>query len=100
MGLDRSILAKQVSRTSKFIPTIVTHADTRNLCTSSHPRIPHQMAESGIIIAYLDGLGSRATPQVVGSLRADLKRFATGGDFKRAQRTLCRYRGDVEVEDG
>ena len=58
------------------------------------------MAESGIIIAYLDGLGSRATPQVVGSLRADLKSFATGGDFKRAQRTLCRYRGDVEVEDG
>ena len=92
MGLDRSILAKQVSRTSKFIPTIVTHADTRNLCTSSHPRIPHQMAESGIIMAYLDGLGPWGTPQATGSVRTDLETFAAG-DFRTSLNTLTRCRG-------
>ena len=53
------------------------------------------MPESSIIMAYLDGLGPRAAPQAIGSLRTDLKAFATG-DFKTAQRILCRYSGDVD----
>ena len=50
------------------------------------------MAESGLIMAYLDGLGPQAAPQAIGNLRADLKALATG-DFKAAQRTLCRCGG-------
>ena len=53
------------------------------------------MAESSIIMAYLDGLGPRETPQVVGNLRADLEAFASG-DFKIAQRTLCRCGGNLQ----
>ena len=51
------------------------------------------MAESSVIMAYLDGLGPREAPQVVGNLRADLKTFASG-DFKTALMTLCMYDGD------
>ena len=56
---------------------------------------PHcQMAESSVIMAYLDGLGPGASPQAIGNLRDDLKAFAAGG-FKTALSTLSRYGGHV-----
>ena len=65
--------------------------DTRNVSLSSW--FP-QMAESSVIMAYLDGLGPVYAPQATGSLRGDLEHFASG-DFKNALTILCMYGGDV-----
>ena len=46
-------------------------------------------------MAYLEGLGPRVAPQVIGNLRADLKAFAES-DFKDALKTLCGYVSDMD----
>ena len=56
------------------------------------------MAESNVILAYLDGLGPGAAPQAIGNLRGDLKAFAEG-DFKTTLSTLCMYDGDLDSEE-
>ena len=46
-------------------------------------------------MAYLDGLGQRETPQLIGNLRGDIKIFATG-DFETNLRTLYMYDGNMK----
>lgn len=55
-----------------------------------HGRTPALMPESGDIMKYAEGMGPVTAPQVMGSLRDDLKQFLDKTDFQKFRRILCK----------